>query len=127
MDDDLLQAMVGSEENVNKARDSIDYARIRKQFSEKNVQIDALIKGAAEVEATFASSRVFLPSRAFRLSPGTRHRRFVYPHAPFDEIHSSCQECISCTRLFVFAPERETRTINKKIPIRIHARLRLFK
>lgn len=107
MDDDLLQAMVGSEENVNKARDSIDYARIRKQFSEKNVQFDALIKGAAEVEATFASSRVFLPSRAFRLSPGTRHRRFVYPHAPFDEIHHV--RSVSPAHDFLYSPRNGRR------------------
>lgn len=79
--------------------------RTRKQFSEKNVQIDVPIKGAAEVEAaTFAANLVFLPSRAFRLSPGTRHRRFVYPHAPFDGIYHV--KSVSPAHDFLYSPQK---------------------
>lgn len=99
MDDDLLRATTfESEKNVNKARDFIDKAGIRKQFPRKLSKLTLRSKLPWQIEA--------LPSvGSFPLvTERTCQRRFVYPHAPFDEIYHV--KSVSPAHDFLYLPQK---------------------
>lgn len=64
---------------------------------------------------------------SFQFYQKTCHRHFIYPHASFDEIYHV--KNISCVFFYRSQDEKKKQENNdkQKFPIRIHARLSLFK